>query len=207
AHVGGYEMFPQDGARLPHELADVGFSGQAVLFLEQVRHFLLVLVYHRRNDVRRRLPPELEDVLAANGFYNLDTRGFERVVECALLAHHRLGFHGLAHAVLPRDVAYDAVYLVGGLRPMHDRTPGDGVALERLQIQIEAGEAAVPDRGSCVPYRHEVVELRHALRAPAHEVGLQLGERGLEIGVGELAARARLEVHRGDLHNLAPART
>src|SRR3970282_2446411 len=78
--------------------------------------------------------------------------------------------------------------------------PRHGIALEFLQVNVEVGERAVADLGGSGTDFLVIAELGYAVGAPAHEVALQPLQRRLEVGVGELGARRRLEVHGRYLH-------
>src|SRR5262245_58440066 len=188
-------MSPQQPPRLASELGDVGLARLLVLLLEKVRHLVPALVHYGRDDVRGRLPGELQDVLAEVRLHYLDAGPLQRMVEVAFLGDHGLGLHRFARAVPPGDLAHDAVYVLTRLGPVDRRSASGRVTLELLQVEVETGECAIANRRGGAADFLVVTELRDALGAPAHEIALQSRERRLQLCIGELAARRRLEVH------------
>ncbi|OIQ73994.1 hypothetical protein GALL_443630 [mine drainage metagenome] len=120
AHVGREKSGAQHPARLAGHFRNVGLALGVVYACEQIGDFLLVLVHHRGDDVRRRfVAVDLKDVFAQIGLGHLHRRGFERGVQSHFLRDHGLGFDRLSAAVLAGDPDHELRCIFGRLRPEH----------------------------------------------------------------------------------------
>jgi hypothetical protein len=91
-------------------------------------------MHDRRDDVRRPVAPQLNDVFAQVGFDHFDAARLEGVVEMGFLGHHRFAFDCATRARTFGDRANDPVGLVGGLGPMDLRAVGDQARFELFEI-------------------------------------------------------------------------
>ena len=101
---GVQEDGPQPGSRVDGFGRDVGLDHVAGVGREQPGDRVAVVVDRRGDDVRRRLPCELDDELAEVGLDDLSAVGFEDLVEMDLLAGHRLALGHDPRVVRPGPV-------------------------------------------------------------------------------------------------------
>ena len=104
ADAGVQEDGPQPGLRVDgfgRMSASITSPASAV---NRPGHRVAVVVDRRGDDVRRRLPCELDDELAEVGLDDLSTVGFEHLVEMDLLAGHRLALGHDPRVVRPDQV-------------------------------------------------------------------------------------------------------
>ena len=157
AEVGAEKMPAQHLARLARERLGVGQARAVVVLGEQVRDLLLVLVDRRRDDVRRRLLRQLDDVLAQVGLDRRDAGSLERLVQPRLLRHHRFRLDRFLQPVAGADLEHMAADFGLVLRPQHGGAVARRLLLEAQQPGIEVGQPAVADRRA---------RARAALRTP-----------------------------------------
>ena len=140
AHVGVQELLAQHHPCDPRHLLDVLRIRHPQLVCKQLSHLPPRLVQRRGHQVRRRLVRKLDDVLAQVGFENVDSLGFQHVVEAKLLGHHRLALGNGLDVVGAGDLRNDRV---GLLRVDGEVDPPAGrghVPLQHLQVIVQ-----VPD--------------------------------------------------------------
>ena len=89
-HVCGQKLWPQDFSRLARHGRNVGQARPLVNPGEQVGNLFLVLVHHRRDDVRRRfIAIDLQDVFTEIGFDHLHAGSFQCLIQRHFFRHHR----------------------------------------------------------------------------------------------------------------------
>ncbi len=200
AHVGGHEVRTQHLARFAGHVGDLGQTRPVVRFREKVGDLVLILMDDRRDDVARRLVVvDLQNVFAQIGFDRLHAHLPEYFVQAHFLGDHRLGLDHLLHFMPARNIADEARGLLRRLGEQdRDAAPGC-FTFERLEPDVEIVQrtiAALLQRGAS----GGKIDRGHGLGAGRHELGRQLGQVLLQTLVGELLARAGLEMHRLDLH-------
>ena len=102
--------------------------------------------------------------------------------------------------MLARDIGDELRCVLRRLGEQHGDAAPRRLALEGLEPDVEVLQRAVAallERGA----RGREIDRQHRRRARRHEFRRQLGEVLLKALVGEFLARARLELHRLDLHD------
>ena len=124
----------------------------------------------RRDDMGRRLAPQLDDVFAEVGFHRLDPRGLQGLIEADLLGDHRFA---LGDALRPHRLAQvedDRARFVGVLRVVDFPAAFSDLALVGLEIEVEMGERVVLDRAGAVAQRLELRQPLGGRGAPGDEI-------------------------------------
>ena len=106
---------------------------------------ILVEMHRRRNDVARRLAPQLNDIFAKIGLHRLDARIAERLVDGDLLGDHRLALGHRFRIVFLADFEDRLAGLLGRLAPVHMATGRDHLVLPGNEIKVEVGKRVVLD--------------------------------------------------------------
>ena len=123
ADIGRKKLFAQHGAGLGEQafgrgeiaiLVEIDMDAAEVLL-----HLFLVEMHRRRDDVRRRLAAQLDDVFAEVGFDRPHARGLDGGVEADFLGHHRLALGDHARAARLADVDDHRAGLRGIAGEMH----------------------------------------------------------------------------------------
>ena len=96
-----------------YQAFDFGFLLVTGDLREQVRHLVARQVNGRHHHVGRALAAQLNDPLAQIGFGDLESLGFEIVVQEGFLGGHRLGFDDLFHIVVSGDAGDDRIGFCG----------------------------------------------------------------------------------------------
>ena len=141
ADIGGDELLAQHGARFGHEVrhrAERAIRREAAMDADEILGDLfLVEVDHRRDDVARRLAPDLDDVLAEIGLRHLDAGGFEMGVEADLFRHHGFALGDEARAGLLADLQDNVARVGGARRVMHLASALRHLPLIGFEIEVE----------------------------------------------------------------------
>ena len=148
AHVGGEELGAQHASgegRHLRDVGDVGVTGSQ-LATERLGDLFLRLVDDRRDDVRRHVLVELDDVLAEVGLHHPHVRGLERVVQLDLLGHHRLALDDAPDAVAACDVDHECAWPSSASAGEVDVHTGcRGAFDELIEVAIEVRDRVGPD--------------------------------------------------------------
>jgi hypothetical protein len=140
AHVGGEELLPERDARRGDERLGVTVERRAQALVEEAAAVVEAEVHHRRHDVARGLPEDLDDVLAQVGLAHADLEPLEVLVHPELLGEHAFCLHDRAHVVLADDAPKHRERIIRGLRPVHVGAVGLEVALGLLEVPIQVRE-------------------------------------------------------------------
>src|SRR5215469_872585 len=157
-----------------------------------------------RDDVARRLVPDLDEVFAEIGFNRRDAVGFEIVVDPHLLADHRLALGDGLGIEAAADGEHGFVGFSGVSAPVHLSAVGDHFLLEGFEIEIEMRQRVLLDRHRLLAQLLPFGQLRHRVRAALGESAAQIDHRALQIGIAERMVRVGLEGAAGCLHVPSP---
>ena len=184
ARVGLQELLPQHlpghGRELVHIL---GVLRILDLLAELPGDLVFVLMDGRHDDVARRLPVELDDVLAQVGLDGLDAVGLQEGVEVHLLGDHALALDQGLGAPRPQQAQDQLVGLLAGLGPVHLDAVLRAAGLQLLEQLWQAQEAAGADGGAQVAQLLQVPGVRELGLALADEAIHGAAEVGAELGV------------------------
>jgi len=183
-HLRGEELVPQPPAGDPGERGDLLGVRLPELLLEQAGHLLARLVDGGGDDVRGRLPRELDDVFPEVGLHHFDPVGLERAVQAHLLGDHRLRFDGEGNPFLPRDPGGDLPRLRTVPRRMDHRTAFSRLGDEPGEVGVEVVQRLLPDPRGTFPRTLEPGKLGHGCGPVLEEFSRGAGERDLELAVG-----------------------
>ena len=150
---------------------------------------LLVEVDHRRDDMARRLAPDLNDVLAEVGLRHLDAGCFEMGVETDLLRHHGLALGDEASAGVLAEPEHNFARVRRGRREMHLAAAFDHFPLIGFEIKIEMRERVVLDGARLVAELVELRQLRLGSGALDDEPAFDVEKRTLQLCVGQRSCR------------------
>ena len=201
ADVGGEELFAQDVARLGEHmlgLSDRSRSrGRCRCALRKSASTSLARdVDRRRDDVRRRLVAQLDDVFAEIGLDRLDAVRLERLVEADLLGDHRLALGDALGAARRAEVEEDLPRLRRVARLMHVAAGLGHLALVGLEIEVEMRERVVLDVAGAVAQRLELRQPLGGGGAARHEIAGACAARAAAARLQRLVD-VLLEVRRG----------
>ncbi len=149
ADIGGEEFLAQPGARFRQDVA--AFMEHAIGRQVGVRGaearlpVLPVEVERRRNDMRRQLVAELDDVLAEIGLHRGDAVAFEMVVDREFLADHRLALGHRSRVGGAADRQHGIARLIGGRAPVHLAAGPLDVGGPCFQVEVEICQRVVLD--------------------------------------------------------------
>ena len=110
----------------------------------------------RREDVRRRLAAQLNDIFAEVGFDRIDPCFLQRMVEADFLGDHRLAFGDALRPHRLAEVDDDFARFVGILRIVDFAAARADLRLIGFEIKVEMGERVVLDRAGAVAQRLEL---------------------------------------------------
>ncbi len=195
---------PQPGAGLGQQVA--ALVEHAVLrqvrmrLAEALLPVLDVEVEGRRDDMRRRLLAQLDDVLAEIGLDRRDAVALQMVVDPELFGDHRLALgHGLGPGVLA-DLQHGRARLVRRAAPMHRAARALHVGGIGLEVEVEVRDRVILDVPPDVPKLLELRQPPHGGGAALEEGPLGGGQRLLQAGIGHRPAGVFLELRRGGEH-------
>src|SRR6185437_5119723 len=167
---------------------------------KRLRNLLLHQMDGRRNDVARRLVPDLDDVFTEIGFDRCDAVSFEMVVDAHLFADHRLALGDGRGAEVAADGEHRFVGLGGVAAPMHLSAVGDHLLLEGFEIEVEMRQRVLLDGHRLLAQLLPFGQLRHRVGAALGKASAQIDHRALQIGIAERMARVGFEGAAGRLH-------
>ena len=210
AEVGRKEV-PRSTSRASRVMSGMSvLARRAVAVREEVRDLVLVLVQRRRDDVRGRLSGELQDVFAEVGLDRGHARRLERLVDAGLLREHRFRLDRLLHAVAPADVQRAARRLLSRVSAKSTVAPRRVASDSKRSIQASRFASARSRIAAPSPRsfsnRSGPKSATALARSAVKPVELNFCRLRLQGGVSERLRRARLEVHRADLHQALPRR-
>ena len=209
ARLRGEERRAQVPARHLREGGRLGEPGLAAeTRVEQLADLLLPQVDGRQHDVARRLAAELHDALAEVACRSPRSRALSR---CALRPHSSVSIDLLfttRSAPRSRRIPSTMRVVLGRIRgPVDARAEARGVALELLEILVQAREGVAPDGGGPLAQPLPLGQRRSrrvAARAHVPERGVVPGRA---LGVAQEASRGgRVALGPGSLTGAAPGR-
>src|SRR5581483_4877978 len=193
-----------DLARLGHELGGLdqhAILPQALVQPPEIRlHLVLSQVDGGGDDVARRLPADLDEVLAQIGLDHLEAGALEVGIEADLLRDHRLALGDDARARLAANRGDDLPRILGRGREVHSGARFCRLPLELLQVEIEMRKRVVLDGAAALAQRLELGQPGTGGAAPRRQPRRDFRERALQLRVGECCPRIGFEGGRGGSH-------
>ena len=174
---------------------------------EQIGDFFLVLVNHRRNDVRWWLViVNLENILAKICLYRRHSGGFQCPIELHLFRDHGLGLDDFFDFMFLGNFDHQFRRLLGGLCVEHGGATPRGFLFKNIEPHIQVLDRAHAALDRCIARSLEVVQLGDSGHARTNKLGREFFHCLLQALIRELLTCARLEMHALNLHHASPER-